>query len=74
MLAIKKWMAGKPENQANCIWHKTTRLTILSFKLHPSQRGRVWSCCNHEVVSMECNYLTQWSDNKMPTSTKRVVM
>ena len=47
--------------------------SILSYKPHPSQRGRVWSCCNHQVVFMVCNHLTQWSNN-MLTSAKHVVM
>ena len=59
-------------NEANCVW--LVKTTILSYKLHPSQRGRVWSCCNHQVVSMECNDLTQWSDNKMLTSAKHVLI
>ena len=66
MLAIKKWTVGRPGNEANCIW--------LVKLLHPSQRGRVWSCCNHQFVSMECNDLTQWSDNKMLTSAKHVLI
>ena len=70
-------MVGRPGNEANYIWlvRLLYRLTVLSYKLPPSQRGKVWSCCNHEVVAKDCNYLTQWSNNnKMPTSTKHIVM
>jgi len=27
--------------------HTSNNYGILSYKPHPSQRGRVWSCCNH---------------------------
>ena len=41
-------------NSHLCIVVFVTRIKM-SRKPHPSQRGRVWSCCNHRVVATCCD-------------------
>ena len=62
-------------NEANCIWLVRLLDELYSLASHTLCREelRGWSCCNHRVVTMERNYWTKQSDNKMLTFGKHVV-